>query len=95
MYKFGPFIVLSSWAAHNGRDAHLAGGRRRPRRRVHRKGLREQSYAVDVAGDGARALYQAAINQYDLVILDVMLPVKNGHHVCPRAARLGFSCPPS
>jgi len=38
------------------------------------KGLREQTYAVDVAGTGDDALYQAAINTYDLVILDVMIP---------------------
>jgi two-component system copper resistance phosphate regulon response regulator CusR len=52
------------------------------------KGLREQSYAVDVAGDGDRALYLTAVNQYDLVILDVMLPVRNGHAVC-RELRAG------
>jgi two-component system copper resistance phosphate regulon response regulator CusR len=46
------------------------------------KGLREQSYAVDVAADGEAALYQAQINDYDLVILDVMLPSKDGFEVC-------------
>ena len=46
------------------------------------KGLREQAYAVDVAADGEAALYQASINDYDLVILDVMLPFKNGIEVC-------------
>jgi two-component system copper resistance phosphate regulon response regulator CusR len=57
------------------------------------KGLREQSYAVDIAADGESALYQAAINHYDLVILDVMLPLKNGHAVCRelRAARFRSS----
>ena len=38
------------------------------------RGLREQTYAVDVAGDGAEALYHASITDYDAVILDVMLP---------------------
>lgn len=38
------------------------------------KGLREQSYAVDVAQDGDAGLYQAAINDYDLIVLDVLLP---------------------
>ena len=42
------------------------------------KGLREQSYAVDIAVDGEAALYMAAVNEYDLVILDVMLPRKDG-----------------
>ena len=46
------------------------------------KGLREQSYAVDLAGDGAVALYQAQVNDYDLIILDVMLPQKDGLAVC-------------
>jgi two-component system, OmpR family, copper resistance phosphate regulon response regulator CusR len=46
------------------------------------KGLREQAYAVDVARDGEEALYLASINEYDLIILDVMLPVKDGHAVC-------------
>jgi DNA-binding response OmpR family regulator len=38
------------------------------------RGLREQSYAVDIAADGDQALYMAAISAYDLIILDVMLP---------------------
>lgn len=46
------------------------------------KGLREQSYAVDVAADGQAASYQAAVNDYDLIILDVMLPLKDGLTVC-------------
>jgi two-component system copper resistance phosphate regulon response regulator CusR len=57
------------------------------------KGLREQSYAVDIAGDGERALYLAAINQYDVVILDVLLPKKNGHAVCRELRRDGFRAP--
>jgi two-component system copper resistance phosphate regulon response regulator CusR len=46
------------------------------------KGLREQSYAVDVAAEGEDALFRLAINDYDLVILDVMLPKKDGFAVC-------------
>ncbi|HMV51913.1 MAG TPA: response regulator transcription factor [Blastocatellia bacterium] len=46
------------------------------------KGLREQTYAVDVAADGETAGYQAQVHDYDLVILDVMLPRKNGFEVC-------------
>lgn len=57
------------------------------------KGLREQAYAVDVAGDGEQALYQAAVNAYDLVVLDVMLPVKDGHHVCRELRSSGFHAP--
>ena len=39
------------------------------------KGLREHSYAVDVARDGEAAEYLATVNEYDLIVLDVMLPV--------------------
>jgi two-component system, OmpR family, copper resistance phosphate regulon response regulator CusR len=52
------------------------------------KGLREQAYAVDIAADGEEALYRASINDYDLVILDVMLPRKDGLAVC-RELRAG------
>ena len=46
------------------------------------KGLRENSYAVDVAEDGEAALYQASVNDYDLIILDVLLPGRDGFAVC-------------
>ena len=38
------------------------------------KGLREQSYALDVAHNGNDGLYQSSINDYDLIVLDVLLP---------------------
>lgn len=47
-----------------------------------RKGLQEEHYAVDVCYDGEEALFQAEVNDYDLIILDVMLPRKNGFEVC-------------
>jgi DNA-binding response OmpR family regulator len=46
------------------------------------RGLEEQAYAVDVVPNGNDALYQVAINDYDLVILDVMIPGKDGFAVC-------------
>ena len=54
------------------------------------KGLREQTYAVDVVGDGDAALFQVATVDYDAVILDVMLPGKDGFAVCKslRSARV-------
>ena len=57
------------------------------------KGLREQAYAVDSAYDGPSALEKAAVNDYDLVILDVMLPGVNGHEVCRRLRSAGFTAP--
>ncbi len=57
------------------------------------KGLREQSYAVDVVGSGEEALYLAAINSYDLAILDVMIPAPDGFAVC-KALRKAGQCLP-
>ncbi len=57
------------------------------------KGLREQCYAVDVARDGEQALYHAAVNDYDLVVLDVMLPVRDGYSVCRELRASGFRAP--
>src|SRR5437763_12239196 len=57
------------------------------------KGLREQSYAVDVASDGQDAIFQAATTDYDAVILDVMLPVKDGLAVCRAIRASGCAVP--
>src|ERR1700704_3220853 len=57
------------------------------------KGLREQTYAVDVAADGEAAVFQAATTDYDAVILDVMLPVKNGFAVCRTIRESGSAVP--
>jgi DNA-binding response OmpR family regulator len=57
------------------------------------KGLRENSYAVDVAVDGDEATYMAAINSYDLFILDVNLPGKDGFEVCSELRRNGNQKP--
>jgi DNA-binding response OmpR family regulator len=61
--------------------------------RVLEKGLREQSYAVDVAADGEAALFQASTTDYDALILDVMLPLKDGLAVCRSLRRLGNDVP--
>src|ERR1700674_5739248 len=57
------------------------------------KGLREQAYAVDVSNTGDDALYQAAINTYDLVILDVMIPGRDGFEVCGELRKSGQRMP--
>jgi two-component system copper resistance phosphate regulon response regulator CusR len=46
------------------------------------KGLREHAYAVDIAPDGVTALEQIAEIDYDLVILDILLPRINGLDLC-------------
>jgi two-component system, OmpR family, copper resistance phosphate regulon response regulator CusR len=61
--------------------------------RVLVKGLREQAYAVDTAADGETALFQIGTTDYDAVILDVMLPAKDGFAVC-RSVRSGGSSVP-
>ena len=45
------------------------------------KGLREDGYVVDVAHDGSSGSYKAHVNEYDLLILDVMLPEKTGYEI--------------
>jgi DNA-binding response OmpR family regulator len=57
------------------------------------KGLREHSYAVDVAGDGHAALYQTSINDYDLILLDVLLPGPDGFEVCRELRARGDATP--
>jgi DNA-binding response OmpR family regulator len=62
-------------------------------RRFVMKGLREQAYAVDAATTGEDALYQADINEYDLIILDVMIPAPDGFEVCRRLRKAGRRTP--
>jgi heavy metal response regulator len=47
-----------------------------------RQGLEEENYAVDVAYDGVEALDWASAVNYDLILLDVLLPHKDGIEVC-------------
>lgn len=49
-----------------------------------KKGLEEEYYAVDVAYDGEQALYMIELNDYDLVLLDIMLPRIDGMAVLRR-----------
>jgi two-component system, OmpR family, response regulator len=48
------------------------------------RGLREEGYAVDVAGRGEDALWMAHAAPYDAILLDVMLPGADGFEVCRR-----------
>jgi DNA-binding response OmpR family regulator len=57
------------------------------------KGLREHSYAVDVAADGDAAIFQTGTTDYDAVILDVMLPIKDGLTVCRTIRESGSPVP--
>jgi len=57
------------------------------------KGLREEGHAVDVAFDGEEGSFLAEINDYDLIILDLMLPKKNGIMVCREIRERGVATP--
>ena len=45
------------------------------------RGLREDGYAVDVAHEGPEGLLNAQVYEYDLLVVDIMLPGKNGYEV--------------
>jgi len=47
-----------------------------------KRGLEEAGYLVDVAADGEEGLYLAEIDDYDLIVLDLILPRKSGLDVC-------------
>jgi DNA-binding response OmpR family regulator len=57
------------------------------------KGLREHAFAVDVVDEGVRALEQAAFNDYDLIVLDRLLPGIDGLEVCRRLRADGVTTP--
>ena len=58
-----------------------------------RKGLSEQGYAVDVAYDGEEALQWVDVAEFDIVILDIMLPVRDGISVCRALRARGLRTP--
>jgi two-component system, OmpR family, response regulator len=58
-----------------------------------RRGLREESYAADVASNGDDALWMAAATEYDAIVLDVLLPGTNGFDVCRELRQKGVWSP--
>ena len=57
------------------------------------QGLREEGYAVDVAPDGDEATMLAHVYEYDLLVLDVMLPKKTGLQIAAELRREGRNTP--
>lgn len=57
------------------------------------QGLREEGHAVDIAGDGDEATTLAHVNAYDVILLDVVLPKKNGFQVAQELRREGRNTP--
>ena len=56
-------------------------------------GLKRQGFAVDATGDGAEALWFASHNDYDVMILDIMLPTMTGTEVLKAVRALGKDVP--
>ncbi|WP_084965935.1 response regulator transcription factor [Thermoactinospora rubra] len=54
-----------------------------------KQGLAGEGFAVDVAHDGREGLWLATENDYDVIVLDVMLPRLNGYAVCARLREAG------
>ena len=57
------------------------------------QGLREEGYVVDVAADGEEATMLAHVYEYDIILLDVVLPKKNGFQVATELRREGRNVP--
>jgi len=58
-----------------------------------KRGLEEAGYLVDIAADGEEGLYLAEIDDYDLIILDLILPRKNGLEVCKELREQNIKVP--
>jgi len=58
-----------------------------------KRGLKEEGYSVDVAYDGEEGYFQATSNEYDAIILDLMLPKMDGITLCKRLRTERISTP--
>lgn len=58
-----------------------------------RRGLKEAHYVVDAVDNGEEALFKAETDTYDLLILDIMIPGRDGIDVCRRLRKQGVSVP--
>jgi DNA-binding response OmpR family regulator len=61
--------------------------------RVLRRGLEEEGFTVDVVHAGDEGQYQAEINEYDVIVLDWLLPGKPGIDVCRELRTRGIKTP--
>jgi DNA-binding response OmpR family regulator len=57
------------------------------------QGLREEGYVVDIAADGEEATMLAHVYAYDVILLDIVLPKKNGFQVATELRREGRNTP--
>ncbi|MBN1794029.1 MAG: response regulator transcription factor [Candidatus Omnitrophica bacterium] len=57
------------------------------------RGLKEENYTVDTVPDGEQGLFLAEVNPYDLIILDLMLPDKDGLVICKELRNKNINTP--
>jgi DNA-binding response OmpR family regulator len=55
--------------------------------------LRQENFEADIAHDGTHGSYLARINQYDLILMETLLPGKPGCHVCQEMRGAGRATP--
>ncbi|MEV6680484.1 response regulator transcription factor [Streptomyces erythrochromogenes] len=53
------------------------------------RGLQSEGFSVDVAHDGTQGLWMATEHDYDLIVLDIMLPGLNGYRICAKLRAAG------
>jgi DNA-binding response OmpR family regulator len=58
-----------------------------------RKGLESEHYTTEMAHDGQEAINKIEVNDYDLIILDIMLPIMDGFEVCSKIREMKISTP--
>ena len=58
-----------------------------------KRGLEEESYSVDYSLNGDEGFYMANIHTYDLILLDIMLPLKDGISVCKELRQANVHTP--
>lgn len=64
-----------------------------PLRRSVSQGLREAGFAVDTSADGEEGLWYAESNDYDVIVLDIMLPAIDGLTILTHLRRIGKATP--
>jgi DNA-binding response OmpR family regulator len=65
----------------------------KPLRNILRDRLRDEGYVVETAADGQEGFEKATNLPFDLIILDVMLPIMNGVDVCREVRKIGIATP--
>ncbi len=58
-----------------------------------KKALEAENFVVDTAYDGEKGSFMARTNDYDIILLDNMMPIKNGQQVCEEIRREGINTP--